>query len=165
MDGKKIRNWFSDLWVLLVALAIACLLMVITLSYLWQVHTQLQVISSTTPGIIVIPITTQSYLSTPIQATEQFTQTQTSLPIPPAGELSIGAYVQVTGTGGDGLRLRVSPSLQSQVRFLGMESEVFLVKDGPQEVDNYIWWYVVAPLEEARAGWAVANYLRVIQKP
>jgi hypothetical protein len=33
------------------------------------------------------------------------------------------------------------------------------VEDGPQEVDDFTWWYLVAPFDETRSGWAVANYL------
>jgi hypothetical protein len=55
--------------------------------------------------------------------------------------------------------LRVEPGLDSQVRLLGLETEVFQVTDGPQEVDGFTWWYLVAPFDETRNGWAVSNYL------
>ena len=47
----------------------------------------------------------------------------------------------------------------------GAEEEIFLVADGPQQVDNYTWWYLVGPFDESRHGWAVANFLRVVQNP
>jgi hypothetical protein len=93
------------------------------------------------------------------------TPTIPPLPEPPAGEFAIGAYVQIAGTGGDGLRLRVEPGLDSNVRLLGVEAEVFQVKDGPREVDSYLWWYLVAPFDETHSGWAVSNYLKVVQNP
>ena len=31
---------------------------------------------------------------------------------------------------------------------------MFLVEDGPQEVDGYIWWFLQAPYDETRNGWA-----------
>ncbi|HZD55175.1 MAG TPA: hypothetical protein VE136_00510, partial [Anaerolineales bacterium] len=83
----------------------------------------------------------------------------------PSGEVAIGAYVQITGTGGDGLRLRTGPGLSNEVRFLGLESEVFEVRDGPQEADGYTWWYLVAPFDETRNGWAVSGFLSVVQNP
>jgi hypothetical protein len=101
------------------------------------------------------------------------TATPTSVPsptadIPPSpaeGTLSIGAFVQISGTGGEGLRIRSEASLQGTVQALGIESEVFQISDGPREADGYTWWYLTAPYEEGRNGWAVANYLQVIQNP
>jgi hypothetical protein len=75
------------------------------------------------------------------------------------------AYVQISGTGGDGLRLRVEPGLKSEVRILGAEDEVFEVKDGPREADGFTWWYLVGPYDQTRRGWAVSNYLQVVQNP
>jgi hypothetical protein len=48
---------------------------------------------------------------------------------------------------------------------LGAEAEVFQVSDGPREIDGYTWWYLVGPYDESRRGWAVANYLSVVQNP
>jgi hypothetical protein len=84
---------------------------------------------------------------------------------PGSGNLSIGAFVQVTGTWGDGLRLRAEPGLNGEVRFLGLESEVFQVRDGPRQVDDFTWWFLVAPYDESVQGWAVANYLVLVQNP
>lgn len=78
------------------------------------------------------------------------------------GGIGKGLYVQISGTGGDGLRLRATASTSGEVRFLGYESEVFLVTDGPKNADGYIWWYLTAPYDESRSGWAVADYLTTI---
>ena len=86
-------------------------------------------------------------------------------PSPVPGLISIGAYVQVGGTGGDGLRLRLAPGLASQVRLLGSEAEVFRVDEGPIEMDGYTWWYLVGPFDESRHGWGVSNYLLQVEKP
>ncbi len=77
----------------------------------------------------------------------------------------MGAYVQITGTGGDGLRVRAEAGLKGAVRFIALEAEVFQVTDGPQEADGYTWWYLVAPADESRQGWAASNYLTVVQSP
>jgi hypothetical protein len=79
--------------------------------------------------------------------------------------IGVGAYVQINGTGGDGLRLRSDPSLEGEVRFLALEAEVFQVQDGPQECSGYIWWFLVAPYDEKVRGWAVSNFLTVVQNP
>lgn len=93
------------------------------------------------------------------------TPTQPVPPSPPPGEIGAGAFVQITGTGGDGLRLRASPSLEGEVRFLALEAEVFQIQDGPEENSGYTWWFLVAPYDENVKGWAVSNYLQVVQQP
>lgn len=79
--------------------------------------------------------------------------------------INLNGYVQITGTGSDGLRIRSAPGLTSETVFRGEESEVFLVKDGPQSADGYTWWYVVAPYDDTRAGWAAAEFLAVVPAP
>lgn len=87
----------------------------------------------------------------------------TSSPLP--GTIALNTYVQITGTDGDGLRLRVSPALSSDPLFLGFDSEVFLVTDGPIQADGYTWWYLTAPYDQTRSGWAVVNYLSYVPSP
>jgi hypothetical protein len=84
---------------------------------------------------------------------------------PVLGTIVPGVYIQIAGTGGDGLRLRTGPGLDNEVRFLGLEAEVFQVQDGPRQEDGYTWWYLVAPVDDSRNGWAVAEYLAVIERP
>lgn len=88
-----------------------------------------------------------------------------STPTAAPDTLAIGMYVQITGTEGDGLRLRSAPGLTTEPLLLGFDEEVFLVRDGPQEADGYTWWYLVAPYDETRAGWAAANFLAIIPPP
>ena len=82
-----------------------------------------------------------------------------------AKTIHIDGYAQITGTGGDGLRIRSAPGLNTETVFRGEESEVFLVKDGPQEADGYTWWYLVASYDETRAGWAASEFLAVVPEP
>jgi hypothetical protein len=77
----------------------------------------------------------------------------------------IGAYVQISGTEGEGLRIRSAPGLTGDTVFFGGESEVFVVRDGPQTADGYTWWYLVAPYDETRAGWAAADFLVIVPSP
>jgi hypothetical protein len=76
--------------------------------------------------------------------------------------IGIGMFVQISGTGGDGLRLRVGPSTNDDPRFLGYEAEVFKVKDGPKLADGYTWWFLEAPYDPGRSGWAASKYLSVV---
>jgi len=81
------------------------------------------------------------------------------------GQLTTGLYVQVTGTGGLGLNIRSAPGLDSSQQFMGFDSEVFLIEDGPRERDGYVWWYLVSNYDDGRAGWAAANFLEAIPSP
>ena len=87
-------------------------------------------------------------------------------PPPPPGEVKVGAYVQVVGTGEAGfLNLRAEPSLSSAVNYLALENEVFQVQAGPTDASGFAWWYLVNPTSSTRFGWAVQNYLQVVQSP
>jgi hypothetical protein len=78
------------------------------------------------------------------------------------GGISIGSYVQISGTDGAGLRLRSGPGTTNPQRFLGMDAEVFQVKEGPKTADGFTWWYLEAPYDPQRTGWAASEYLKVV---
>jgi hypothetical protein len=118
---------------------------------------------SATAIVNIIPAPTWTPALPP--PTQVPTDTSTPNGSQPLGEIVIDAYVQVSGTGGTGLRLRVEPSLDAEVRLLGTEAEIFLVKDGPREAGGYTWWYLVGPSDESRRGWAVEDFLIVVQNP
>jgi len=120
------------------------------------------------PSTAVLSII-QAPTSTPVIDTPTppvaLSSTEAVPPAPLPGTFGVGAYVQISGTEGDGLRLRSAPGLQGQVEFLALESEVFQIRDGPRDADGYTWWFVVAPYDETVQGWAVSNYLKVVQNP
>jgi hypothetical protein len=84
---------------------------------------------------------------------------------PSADGIALGMYVQISGTGGDGLKMRSGPGVSSDTIFLGMEAEVYLVKDGPKLADGYTWWYLQAPYDTTRTGWAASKYLTIVASP
>lgn len=90
--------------------------------------------------------------------------TSTLPPTPAAGDFGIGAYVQVN-TGGDALRIRSEPGLNFDPLFLAFDAEVFLITEGPRQADGYTWWFLTASYDNARAGWAVQDFLTVIPSP
>ena len=92
---------------------------------------------------------------------------ETPTPTPPQsfGGISIGNYVQISGTEGQGLRLRSGPGTSNPPRFLGMEAELFLVKDGPKQSDGFTWWFLEAPYDPGRSGWAASSFLTVVNNP
>jgi len=86
-----------------------------------------------------------------------------TFPPPPAGSLiKVDAYVHVVNTGG-GLRLRYEPGLLSEVNYLAVDYEVFVVEDGPREADGMTWWFLVAQADDRRNGWGASNYLQVVR--
>jgi hypothetical protein len=73
--------------------------------------------------------------------------------------------VQISGTEGQGLRIRSTPGLAGEFVFLGYDSEVFVIQDGPKVVDGHTWWYLVAPYDNTRVGWAASDFLTYIPSP
>lgn len=166
MSLSKLLRYFLNLRVIGGTLIIAIILLCITSFLIWFMRPEKPMsIGQSTAVLNVIPVPTATQaVITPTTLTEP-TPDSSALPSPPPGEISVGAFVQVSGTGGDGLRLRAEPSLDGEVRFLGLESEVFRVEDGPEEVDGYTWWYMVAPYDDSVNGWGVSNFLAVVQNP
>jgi hypothetical protein len=102
---------------------------------------------------------------TPVQPTAS---TSGGTPTPTGqlvGGIGVGMFVQISGTGGDGLRLRAGPGTTNEPRFLGYEAEVFRVKDGPKLADGLTWWFLEAPYDPNRSGWAASQYLAVVAPP
>jgi hypothetical protein len=161
----NLLRWIVNPWVVGGAIIFALVMLMATLSLLWFTRPERSSAMPATAILNIIPAPTASQPpATPLPG-----KTPTpSPPVPPSpmpGVISVGSYVQISGTSGDGLRLRTDPSLDSEVRLLGSESEVFQVKEGPKEVDGYTWWYLVGPYDPSRRGWAVSNYLVVVQNP
>jgi len=115
-----------------------------------------------TPVITIIAAPTLT--PKPIAPTIIPSPTPTSLFFLPEGVIDVGAYVQVIGTGGAGLRMRSEPGLAGAVNFSAMDAEVFLVIDGPVEVDNYTWWHLEAPYDQTRNGWSAGDFLTPIEQ-
>ena len=93
-----------------------------------------------------------------LQAQPTQTEEETILP----GVFSAGLEVRVTNTGGDGLRVRIESGLDSTPLFLAAEGEVFNIIGGPSLIDNHVWWQIESTLDKSRTGWAVQDYLQVV---
>ena len=158
MNSKNLFNC----WTIIGAFACAGFLLIATWIGIQWSHPQ----SASTTGFVaadltVIPLPTATLqISTPT-IDPNLAASLTAQP----NQIAINSYVQISGTGTDGLRIRSAPGLNSDTVFRGEESETFLVKDGPQQADGYTWWYVVAPYDSTRAGWAAANFLAVVPSP
>lgn len=92
-------------------------------------------------------------------AVVQATATVPVLETEPDG-IMVGMEVEVFGTGGSGLRFRVEPGVNSEIKFIAPDQGVYLVDGGPVEEDGFVWWFLVSPQVGDRRGWAVSNYLR-----
>jgi hypothetical protein len=156
--NRNDRQGLFNAWTITGALVIAgCLLAVTLVSIGWTSARQTPPLGFVPADLTIIPPST----ATP-------NPTATALPAgtsTPIGQIGIGAYVQITGTEGAGLRMRREPGQSADTVFVGEESEIFQVKDGPQQADGYTWWYLVAPYDENRAGWAAADYLAGVAAP
>jgi hypothetical protein len=109
--------------------------------------------------VTIIPAPTSTSGAPPTPTIDPFA------PTPAPTGIALGNYVQITGTNGEGLRIRSEPGLNGNPEFLGFDSEVFIIQDGPRSVDGYVWWYLVAPYDQSRAGWAAADFLAYIPPP
>jgi hypothetical protein len=116
-----------------------------------------------TAALTIVPVSSATPTQTP--QPEEIPSDTSLPPEPPSGEFTVGSFVKVNGTEGAGLRLRIEPGLGFQPVYLGMEDEIFKIEAGPQQADDYTWWYLVAPFDPDRKGWAVSNYLEPVQNP
>jgi hypothetical protein len=114
-------------------------------------------------ALTVIPAPTSTPLTLPPTLTS-IPPTPMSSPTPAPGQIAIGVYVQVA-TGVDALNLRAEPGLSAKPLDLAFPSEVFLVTKGPEQADGYTWWYLTAPYDTSRAGWAAQDFLTAIPSP
>ena len=156
------RDQLPDLinpWTILGALFVAgCLIVVTLMSIGWTSARQEAPLGFVPADLTIIPPSTSTSLPTETPQAAGGTPT-------PIGQIGIGAYVQITGTEGSGLRIRKAPGQNSETVFVGEEAEIFLVKDGPQQADGYTWWFLIAPYDETRAGWAAADFLAAVPAP
>jgi len=112
-------------------------------------------------GLTIIPAPSATMSSEPTLLISDTAQPST--PAPFSGKIKIKDYVQVNGTEGEGLRLRDEPGVGNTILTLASDAEIYIVLEGPSQADGYQWWYVADPYNEKRRGWAVENYLIMLQ--
>ena len=77
--------------------------------------------------------------------------------------LSVGMLVQVYDTGNTGLSVRPQPGTGGYLNFVAPEGERFIIVDGPDAKNDYIWWKLESPDNPDRGGWAVSDYLKALK--
>jgi hypothetical protein len=152
--------------VFIAALVIAMLMLCSSVVYILATRHAIPVIAPgpVTAVLTIIPAPTGTPHAMPPTLTS-LPPTPTLPPTPAPGEFGVGAYVQITNTGQEGLNIRAEPGLTSPVIFSGFDAEAFLITDGPQQVDGITWWHLSASYDTARAGWAAQDFLTVIPSP
>jgi hypothetical protein len=144
------------------AIGIAGCLLIVTLVVIgWTSPRYSPTVGFAPADLTMIPAPTRTPDVTPTPTNDPNLVTPTLAP----NTFGIGAYVQISGTEGEGLRIRSAPGLTGDTVFFGGESEVFVISNGPQTADGYTWWYLVAPYDETRAGWAAADFLVIVPSP
>jgi len=144
-----------------IMLAVVLIGLVFLLIFLSNQGKKPSAVSEQVADITIIPSPTETP-TLPI-TTEVIEMTETVQVVLPPGIIGIGAYVQVTGTDGSGLRMRAEPGTNTEVLFIAMDEEVFKVVGGPVEKDDYTWWQLEAPYDQTRTGWSAEPFLEVIE--
>src|SRR6266496_5490653 len=118
------RQLFNK-WVILGALFLAGFLLLVTaISIGLTAARSPSGVGFAPADVTVIPAPTGTSSAPPTPTIDPFAS-----PTSTAG-IAIGNYVQITGTEGQGLRVRAEPGLDGAFQFLAYDSEVFLVQDG-----------------------------------
>ncbi len=152
---QKISRMFNR-WSILVFSGVLILLCVISVIVISLLNGKNKIVGMPTASFLIIPAPT---LTPTLDPAMQLTST-------PVGEtidgINIGSVVQIHGTDGAGLRLRSGPSTANALKFVALDTELYVVEDGPVEADDYVWWYLVSPYDENRSGWAASAYLSLV---
>jgi hypothetical protein len=158
--NSKLSAYFNQ-WVILGSILIAVFLCIFFALMFFLFNTTPAQNASIPAAITIIPAPT-------LTPTPNLDAQLTATAKPGGGSssdgITVGMYVQINGTGGDGLHLRESPGTSSKALFIGMEAEVFKVEEGPKDADGYTWWHLVAPYDASRNGWAASKFLVIIAK-
>jgi hypothetical protein len=161
MNHRNLFRLFLDPWVIVGAIAIGVILFATVLIVLLITRPFSEPVGVPTAAITLVSIPTGTSIPTN-EPLESVTPTLSPAVTPQPGEIYPGAFVKITGTGGDGLRLRMEPGLESEILWIGEEAEVLSVQDGPVEADGFTWWLLVSSADNSRQGWAVSDYLIVV---
>lgn len=153
-----------NIWVVLGAILFGLILIAMAFLILDSTRPEIDPPGVPTAQVSII----QAPTATPLVTVPPSSTATPTLAVPPSplpGVLAPGALVQIVGTGGEGLNLRAEPGLNTGIQYLGFESEVFTIVEGPVEADGFTWWRLVAFADETRSGWGAANFLEVVQTP
>lgn len=142
-------------------LGVICLAAAVVVMYIFTPGQRIY--AEVTPIITVIPAPSLEPSPTYAPSLEPTPTLAADVPPDPGASIQVGMSVRITGTEGQGLRLRQDAGKNATPLFLGADNEVFTVKEGPKSADGYTWWLLEAPYDASRTGWAVSNYLAPVE--
>jgi hypothetical protein len=149
MDSlTKFAKLFLSWPVVLGALGIGIFLLLVTLLGAYFMTPAQPASAIPTAGLAIVPAPSATSILPTDTAVQYLTPTSDLPPSPLPNMIGIGSLVQIFRTEGTGLNIRTAPGLDSEVRFLAYDAEVFEVQDGPIEIDAshtihpflYCWW-------------------------
>jgi hypothetical protein len=108
-----------------------------------------------TPRII---LTTPAGATTPAVGNPQ--STVPTEVVEPSGEIYAGATVRVANTGGTGVNMRASPSVDGEVVTVLPDGAELVTTGEAEEADGFLWWPVES---EAGSGYVVEDYLVLVE--
>jgi hypothetical protein len=161
---KNLRSLFT-FKVIFGAIIFAGVVFAILVGILWSGKANSIALAPATAILNVIEAPTSTPIAPMVTPTLMSTPASSQQAPPPSEDIAVGDYVQVSGTGGDGLRLHETAGVSSKVQYVAIDTEVFTVNEGPVEADGYVWWLLHDPYTDKAAGWGVSNYLVVVQNP
>jgi len=151
----RIKNYFNK-WSLLVFIAVIAFLCLLAVFISFLVRNNSSVSNMPTASFVVIPAPTFTSTPDPVLSATQGAENEIR------DGIRIGSVIQIHGTDGAGLRLRSGPGTDYGIKFIGLDSEIYEVEDGPVDADGYVWWYLVSPYDTNRSGWAASSYLSLV---
>ena len=158
-----LKNIWSLIWtgpVIAGSILVAALLSLAAIGYLYLLPEPEGIGANPTASIYVIEGPTATI---PVPTSTQAPPATSTPEIVTGTDIKINSLVQIFGTDGEGLNLRTEPSTGSSIQFLGYDLELFVVVDGPVYAEGYWWWFLETPVEHTRSGWAVEDYLELIE--
>ncbi|HHH41525.1 MAG TPA: SH3 domain-containing protein [Chloroflexi bacterium] len=160
--GEQVPGWMIGLGVVAVVVLLCALAATFILSRRGKGG---EAQEAPTPTLIVTtPTATPTPPPSPTPRPEEITPT----PLPPTPtpevptEITVGGYVQVTGTGGAGLSFRQAPG-GDLIKVLP-DGTTLEVIGGPQQAGGYTWWQL-RDLTDGQEGWSAADYLTPVPPP
>ena len=148
---------YLNVWTVLGALLVSILICVTFAAAVTGSQTSSETHTISTAVMTIIPPPTL----TPVAYTQVVTTPEANGGADGEGGISLQDFVEVYDTGAAGLRIRSGPGISHAIKFIALDAELYQVNDGPVKADGYIWWYLVAPYDDQRNGWAVSEYLKL----
>lgn len=154
-SSSRLLPW----WIWPLGVGIALLIMAVVWAAVFLAPIPVQSAESAPPMFTVYPPPAFTPVP-PTQAPTPYYTPTLALPTAIPGSIGVGVMVEVSGTSGDGLRLRDAPSTSGKIQYLAGDHEIFSVVEGPKTGNGYTWWLLQGVYDTTRQGWAVDSYLK-----